>query len=97
MKAQHTPGSWWAGKHRNSDNVVDQIIISDNETNYRIAGLNVSNHGRKEEEQTANALLIAAAPELLEALKAYVALDKDGIFYETTAKAKAVIAKAEGR
>lgn len=91
MKAQHTPGNWWAGKHRNSDNIVDQIIISDNETNYRIAGLNVSNHGRSEEEQTANAAFIVRAcnahDELVTALQAISNWDLHSICADGT-KAK---------
>ena len=66
---EHTPGKWWIGKRRNSEGDVDQVIVADSGTNYRIAELNVSSHGRGEEEQTANARLIAAAPELLEALR----------------------------
>jgi len=45
----------------------------------------------------ANARLIAAAPDMYEALKHYLELDKDGIFTETYNMARNAIAKAEGR
>ena len=48
------------------------------------------------QEEKANLQLVASAPDMYEALKHYLELDKDGIFTETYALASKAIAKAEG-
>lgn len=61
--------------------------------------------GEDKAQEVANARLIAAAPELLEACRAVLAnaedaestCDDDGKEYSDIAKLRAVIAKAEGR
>lgn len=50
----------------------------------------------RDEEGAANARLIAAAPELLAALKGFLHADPD-VFAAELAAARAAIAKAEGR
>jgi hypothetical protein len=50
------------------------------------------------ETRAANARLIACAPELLEALKAWCELaEHHGVSYQEMAKYRALIARAEGR
>lgn len=93
MKAQHTPGPWEndGGTIRSSCGVSVASV------------LNVAwPLGRKPENPEANARIIAAAPELLEALielledaNNYAA---DGIYHSplTRSKARVAIAKATG-
>ena len=106
-ESKHTPGPWTAHTDvvgTNPDILVDAIghgIIAD------IGGGSI-------EERQANANLIAAAPELLAALKEYVATipafrskpvgapgsaarNEQGALIALEDRAKAVIAKAEGR
>jgi len=56
-----------------------------------------TNYSLERETNEANAQLIAAAPELYEALKHYVELDKDGIFKDMYLLATTALAKAEGK
>jgi len=98
METKHTPGPWEQGTQtRGSTTLVARI-----ETGFAVAEMrNV--HFREEAE--ANARLIAAAPELLEALQlAYSVLmdcipDADCDLYKRDArrKARAAIAKAIGK
>jgi hypothetical protein len=99
MSTKHTPGPWfYTGKH--------------NDCEVRYVGTNREDHYHEEvatlyhgegEEQIANARLIAAAPELLEALKWYVENDDTNIgmegnefWEEGLERGKAAIAKATG-
>jgi hypothetical protein len=100
-KAQHTPGPWNYGKAANSKYYVFggdglPVIVP-----------NASATNRPKPEMEANAQLIAAAPELLSALKQFKKLR--GIpgkettpewhlaFKNTWAEMEAAIAKAEGQ
>ena len=94
MRAQHTPGPWRVGKSGGSV-VADQPITgmagSDHVDYY-------GGHLVAESITPSNARLIAAAPELLEALQRYVAHDQrtgltDNNLYRT---AVAAIEKATG-
>ena len=81
---KHTPGPWVEIRSRG-----DYVIQERRRSNRKriIASVDVVNG-------EANARLIAAAPELLDALKAAVAYPITGNWYEM---AEAAIAKAEGR
>jgi hypothetical protein len=93
----HTPGPWhsdWLGDDRGwildtRANYLAEIVTQDDE------GFVVS-----KAEQRANALLLAAAPELLDALTDLVGgCGKEGDLFSSTAMAKArhALAKVEGR
>lgn len=64
--AKHTPGSW---KIEHWDNFPDQQVITD-DTNTRCIAL----IDKIDEQDEANAWLIAAAPELLEACKSFISI-----------------------
>ena len=82
----HTPGPWTASEHgAYADyNGNSTIILGDD---LRIAVV----LGSDNEETNANARLIAAAPDLLEALEALLEGD-----FNVAEKARAAIAKAKG-
>lgn len=63
----HTPGPWEVG-----DNGVctDLMVYCNDALGSRVANCSDSGHGITNEQDKANARLIAAAPELLEALQA---------------------------
>ena len=61
MNTQHTPGPWKSTVYHNSENGDTRIEIESAGQPYRICRVHLDN--------TANARLIAAAPELLEALE----------------------------
>jgi hypothetical protein len=88
--SSHTPGPWEAHNHR----------IYAEDTNLHIADICRAPDG---DWSPANARLIAAAPELLAALKIMTPLVRlkygnlDSEVYLQTEKALAAIAKAEGR
>ena len=88
--AAHTPGPWdvYAGKTRG----LDRIIVD--EKNNQIAHAIDLNEYQKDAEVDANARLIAAAPDLLAALKTSQENRMPGdVGYEAS---RAAIAKAEG-
>lgn len=67
MKTQHTPGPWEIEPHSTIDkcfNVGPGISIDYDDVNH--------------EEQDANARLVSAAPELLEALQLIIGMAEDG-------------------
>jgi hypothetical protein len=72
--SKHTPGPWHLGSHGEQYNFAHVRAGSDDsaETIAEVFGLyiNTGRAGQKNEEAIANARLIAAAPELLAALKA---------------------------
>ena len=87
MSAKHTPGTWEVDTDINTDVVSDGGIVAD-------CGL--FSGPVDEDEQIANARLIAAAPELLKHLK--IAMEYlPHVSIEWAKKARATIAKAEGR
>lgn len=67
---KHTQGEWEYTPHMNETYGCKAITVDDN-TKYhrRIAIANISEHPQRPEESEANARLIAAAPDLLKALK----------------------------
>ena len=106
---QHTPGPWkvficddggqWSGWPLAIDatNVVNDN--GDPRTVVRTGGQYPYewDHGTSRDEAVANARLIAAAPELLEALKETLAIAKRDEFGDYVIRAEAAIAKAEGK
>ncbi len=97
----HTPGKWSA-QFKQEDVIYGVPICAKGRSPRRhvpVANVPVDYTDRKERE--ANARLIAAAPELLEALKmALEALTEDSnaqVRLETAGWVEAAIAKAEGR
>lgn len=100
---KHTPGSW---KKVNAiiDNEPNQYMVQED----KWGGKNICNCGPSSGEDwdvnEANARLISAAPDLLEALKDCVSQvkfgaiwDKDGKNVEWFKRSKEAIAKAEGK
>lgn len=94
---QHTPGPWYSKvvAWNTGFKIVD-------ETGASIAAYSSAGK-RPQAESASNALLIAAAPDLLEALKAYqtavaTGIDADPALWSRAALlTEAAIAKAEGR
>jgi hypothetical protein len=97
-EAKHTPGPWLLGNEFEDD--TELSIINDDD--HRICEIGPFLQEWTDEER-ANALLIAAAPEMLEALKrvAYEDDRKRGFYFvihqTIMQQVKAAIAKAEGR
>lgn len=93
MSKQHSPGPWgWA---QDSLYTPGHIITGDKRY---IASICVDD--RPKNENIANARLIAAAPELLAAIKnlldGYKALNHKGLLAHDVEMARAAIAKARG-
>jgi hypothetical protein len=89
--SDHTPGPWEVGQYGNS------FIVTAKANSYDVAV--VRNIGNEDNE--ANARLIAAAPELLAALQRYMEVcpadeDTTAAFQEAANNARAAIAKATG-
>lgn len=110
MSTKYTPGPWFHNKHPYDNQ--DEYVLNvepDTELEFRSSQLatvhrNTDNHSlglkrRSKEETEANAHLIAAAPDLLEALKGLMDSAADGgrPYGEAREKAEAAIEKAEGR
>lgn len=85
MNTKHTPGNWRFAWHNNHDaQITFACVVLDDE-------MVVIGHGA---EKVAKAHLIAAAPELLEALQAVVAVSDRAT--DEFDRARAAIAKATG-
>lgn len=81
--AQRTPGPWR----------VDKFGVVVGPRGIAVADCNILHIRRGEEENRKNARLVAAAPDLLDALKAVVAIaDRKTVEFD---RARAAIAKAE--
>lgn len=93
MSAQHTPGPW---ELRPDAMGGFSALIFPKDGEFPVASL-TGYHARLG-QRLPNALLISAAPELLDALELLVALnmDDDETTLEAIAKARAAIAKATG-
>lgn len=101
METTHTPGPWTSG----TSNYRKAIFAPDSRGAIPIAY--VGNNGQDHEVEISNAKLIAAAPELLAALRGIVtqcqppALQAEGIRRTPTQQqidsALAALAKAEGK
>ena len=85
---EHTPGPWvavGAGVYTESDDPCLEIIFSAHNT-----------RSASRETAKANARLIAAAPEMLEALKKILFLTNNATRDDIALVARAAIAKVEG-
>ena len=89
-KPAWTPGPW---NTEAGDSVINVLHGTE-----RVAATNTKPYWKKyDERDVANARLIAAAPELYEALKAFMFADGHDDFEDEWPAARAAIAKAEGR
>jgi hypothetical protein len=103
MSTQHTPGPWLTDRNNVHTGQIATIHHCLNNSWVEVWTDKWAQTGLGEEEQEANARLIAAAPELLEALTECMA-DADGYEQRTgkklvgswPAKARAAIIKATG-
>jgi len=68
-QVKHTPGSWFVDPVRLVENVADSKILLRDESTQQWIAIAVTDGEVSEETMHANARLIAAAPELLEACK----------------------------
>lgn len=93
---KYTPGPWGADSSHYGTIYVEANAVIDKRLVQEICAVGPTESGR--DQQEANARLIAAAPELLEAAMAFIA-PFDGIEVvqnSNIAKARAAIAKATG-
>ena len=93
----HTPGPWYEAQDEHDPDILMVTTKERTEQNYApIANIDVQFSLAFDEEQRANARLIAAAPDLLDALRDMVS-DRNELSEGTIAFARWAIAKAEGR
>ena len=93
----HTPGPWYEAQDEHDPDILMVTTKERTEQNYApIANIDVQFSLAFDEEQRANARLIAAAPDLLDALRDMVS-DRNELREGTIAFARWAIAKAEGR
>lgn len=97
-QSKHTPGPWFIS-YTHDDNLsmsIDDQLGIDGERNYDLA---VVTHGCPD-ELLANAQLISAAPELLEALQLFAGVENFNGWHdkyrEVIEKARTALAKATG-
>lgn len=86
MNAKHTPGPWY---YRPEDKLILQDMRG-------LMKLHIAQVCMQADDTEHNAHLIAAAPELLEALESFVFEFGDKCERATVVKARAAIAKAKG-
>jgi hypothetical protein len=107
MSAKHTPGPWKLNTARMGDKLLDWHIAADpHGSSLPVCLSDKYSEFRNAEQEIANAHLIAAAPELLEALKDAVSMlddlkfrsdaDQEGAVTEQIREANSAIAKATG-
>lgn len=92
MSAKHTPGPWRATLVNDTGWAVGPNTADGPDY---VADVHMLTTGRSDEDSAANARLIAAAPELLDALRALVSTERP--WDEVHDQALRAIAKAEGR
>lgn len=91
---KHTPGPWTLSKVENMSKVPVMEVSAPRHSNYWIAKVMTTANN---DEELSNAHLIAAAPELLQALKDCVEVMEDlGNCKQERFRALDAIAKAEG-
>jgi hypothetical protein len=94
----HTPGPWTTEQPSGLTNPEPNWLPIYAPKWWHLAKVVVELDGERSEEGEANARLIAAAPELLEACKAIADhYDEDEILSGDLNKLRAAIAKAEGK
>lgn len=91
MTPQHTPGPW-----RLHEQATDRIIVNGSCV-YRVRDMTVNEDGQYGKPHAAAMALMAAAPELLAALKRLVEYCNNHSDYDAIGEADRAIAKAEGR
>lgn len=69
MKTQHTPGPWILNVDQDDDFTMRTILSSEKKVNHHKEVAIVTTGSYPDEIEHANALLIAAAPELLQELE----------------------------
>ncbi len=93
---KHTPGNWWINDLESDEESIS--IAADEQEHFRI-GYAIDDWGDPE-QMKANALLFAAAPDLLEALEALITPHDKGWKVDDMAArydaARTAIAKAKG-
>ncbi len=91
VRAAFTPGPWFVETEQTADG--SNLLVIDKENWRTVADCDGGTMGQHSVEQAeANARLIAAAPELYEALGALV--DNDYVRHEDMERARAALAKA---
>lgn len=100
--SEHTPGPWHVTEEIDRFHGGETIRPGDGRTASPVAVICDFNRYDRDDERRANAQLIAAAPEVLEALKFSVSVHKSHGLYDLSErmavqKAETAIAKAEGR
>ena len=91
-KAKHTPGPWWADF--DGENTFDGVEIQQVGRLHYVPVANVPVDYTDREEREANARLIAAAPDLLDALEEAVSQHGHGLV--NLDAARTALAKAKG-
>lgn len=100
MSGGHTPGPWEAFKGvEQGDEMRCGVSAMRGKVGYLVATIENGAPGDFCDTEFANARLIAAAPELLEALKNLLAVKngEGGTAFDSDEIARAAIAKAEGQ
>lgn len=93
---KHTPGPWKVSNYRPYDIIArdpKESTYECGDNRYDPIATVYRNHTQ---EFLANARLIAAAPELLEALKGVLEWDYDELDYDLRKRLESVVAKVEG-
>lgn len=91
METKHTPGPWAVYQSRGNS----RLRVMSDAVPYDVATMN---HAGNDEAEAANAHLIAAAPEMLDALRYMVAnAEAEGWSGLMLGDARTAISKAEGR
>ena len=96
VDTKYTPAPWVVGNNyaEGSDSLIIRCDCIDGQA---LAEVYLDEIGQEEGMREANAALIAAAPELLEALtKAIILMEHTGGFGDTVRLSKMLIAKATG-
>jgi hypothetical protein len=95
MTTQHTPGPWQVKTYAYRSHIVADVREEGGIENWE----GVASIDESDGQGTANASLIAAAPELLAALNAmltHMGMDEDSWNRPTFEQARAAVAKAKG-
>ena len=87
---EYTKGPWTPG----AGNVIDMDILGVWAGDYRVVAICGKQKAEDEKESIANCYLIAAAPDLLEALK--ILDNRGGLGLDVHEWIRGIIAKAEG-